>query len=512
MHTQTARTLRAALHAALLSSSVFLAGCDEPTRTPAVASLEITASAPFVDVGDTLSLAAGAKGASGEAISGAKVTWRSSSEEVARVDAGGVVRGVAVGTATITATAGKAQDTLTVTVELPVAKLQIYTEIGTLATGVSTRLRAFPMDSSGRVISHSLRWSTSDAAVAVVSDSGDVRGVGPGQAVITVRAGSQSAQLPLEVVRPYTLTYLGTLEGGSSKATAINELGQVAGTVAVGGPGGTSRAFLWKNGEMVSLGEGEAWGIDDSGRVVGSSGGSAVVWENGQKTVLYTKKGGTARATAINRNGEVAGYWRGTDMLYCGTGGRCQGTVFVVRGGAPVELFSATNAEAWGLNDQGWVTGSANVGGTHFTRSYVYRDGARTELPGAPQTFSGGEFARDVNNRGEIVGYHYAGTGPLIWKAPDFAMASLPRVPFSSCGIKALGNNHRGDAVGTSNCRGVLWRDGKGIRLDFVVGESEWVFVEATEINERGQIVGWGYRKGSSLSGPLGALLLTPPQ
>ncbi|MCS6304923.1 MAG: hypothetical protein H8K07_14865 [Nitrospira sp.] len=50
----------------------------------------------------------------------------------------------------------------------------------------------------------------------------------------------------------YSLTDLGSLGGGRSGATAINNLGEVVGWSTV--PGNTSHIFLYKNRMMMSLG------------------------------------------------------------------------------------------------------------------------------------------------------------------------------------------------------------------------------------------------------------------
>jgi probable HAF family extracellular repeat protein len=75
---------------------------------------------------------------------------------------------------------------------------------------------------------------------------------------------------------------LGTLGGATSHATALNNRGQVVGYSETAT--GERHAFLWQGGEMIDLGAlaGGGWSqandINDRGQIVGSGGGSAVVW------------------------------------------------------------------------------------------------------------------------------------------------------------------------------------------------------------------------------------------
>lgn len=73
--------------------------------SPVVATVTVSPASPFAAVGTTTQLTAAAKAGSGTVITDAVVTWASSDDNVATVDASGLVTVVAAGTATITATA-----------------------------------------------------------------------------------------------------------------------------------------------------------------------------------------------------------------------------------------------------------------------------------------------------------------------------------------------------------------------------------------------------------------------
>lgn len=65
-----------------------------------------------------------------------------------------------------------------------------------------------------------------------------------------------------------------------------------------------------------------------------------------------------------------------------------------------------------------------------------------------------------------------------------------------------------------SNCAGctdavpVIFRGARAQRVEDLFVAGDWVVQEVTDINDRGQIVGWGTHRAT---GVRGALLLTPP-
>ena len=98
-------------------------GAAEPTSPPPdpprATTVAVSPAADTLVAGDTLRLAAEALDANGNTIAGAAFTWSSSDASVATVDASGLVRGIAEGTATITAAAGEARATAEITIANP---------------------------------------------------------------------------------------------------------------------------------------------------------------------------------------------------------------------------------------------------------------------------------------------------------------------------------------------------------------------------------------------------------
>src|SRR5437867_517646 len=84
-----------------------------------VASVTVSPAPASVQAGQTVQLTATPKDANGNTLSGRTVTWASSNTSVGTVNASGLVAGVAVGSATITATSEGKSGTSTITVTTP---------------------------------------------------------------------------------------------------------------------------------------------------------------------------------------------------------------------------------------------------------------------------------------------------------------------------------------------------------------------------------------------------------
>ena len=104
------------LSAALVGVAlVWACGGDSPTAPPTLeparpATVTVSpATADLTALGATVQLTAEVRDQNGRVLVGATVTWRSSDTRVATVDASGLVTGVAVGVATITASADNGQ-------------------------------------------------------------------------------------------------------------------------------------------------------------------------------------------------------------------------------------------------------------------------------------------------------------------------------------------------------------------------------------------------------------------
>lgn len=135
------------------------------------------------------------------------VTWSSSDEAIATVDATGLVTGIAAGTATITVTTNDGSHTATseITVNPDVIKVTGVTldqSSATIDVAATVQLTASvePNDASDK----SVTWSSSDETIATVDANGLVTGVAAGISTITVTTSdggfTASAEITVELV------------------------------------------------------------------------------------------------------------------------------------------------------------------------------------------------------------------------------------------------------------------------------------------------------------------------
>ena len=168
---------------------LLLAGCADATEPPAPrpSAVAVTPShAEIPAIGQTMQLTAEVRDQNGRVMTGAVLTWSSSTAAVASVDASGLVTAASNGAATITATAGEASGTAAVTVEQEATAVTMSTDTATVVKGDTLRLMATAFDANGHeVLEAEFRWASLDTLVAAVDQEGLVVGVGPGEVSVT---------------------------------------------------------------------------------------------------------------------------------------------------------------------------------------------------------------------------------------------------------------------------------------------------------------------------------------
>lgn len=206
----------------------------------------------------------------------------------------------------------------------------------------------------------------------------------------------------------------------------------------------------------------------------------------------------------------------------------------------PIDLgtLGGKASEALGINAKGWIVGGAD-NGAGVRRAFVSIPIGNTGKPGplidlGAVLKDGPAGARDVNELGQIVGWSAVPsltssvrvTHAALW---SFGNSTVPKV--QDLGVlqnthrasDALGINARGQVVGWSGEASLasalkpgqsafLWEKGAMADLNSRIPPgSGWHLLAASEINDQGQIVGWGLVRSSTAShASLRAFLLTP--
>jgi len=279
----------AAGSATITATSEGQSGTSAVTVTNApVASVTVSPTAATVTVAATTQLTATPKDANGTALSGRVVTWATSNAAVATVSASGLVTGVAVGSATITATSEGQSGTSALTVtNVPVASVTVSPTAAGLTVGATTQLTATPQDANGTALSgRAITWATSNAAVATVSVSGLVTSIAAGSATITATSEGQSGTSAI------TVTSVPVASVTVSPATASITVGATTQLTAnpkdANGTALSGRVVTWATSNAAVA------TVSASGLVTGVAAGSATI------TATSEGKSGTSAITVTN--------------------------------------------------------------------------------------------------------------------------------------------------------------------------------------------------------------------
>ena len=320
--------------------------------------------------------------------------------------------------------------------------------------------------------------------------------------ICTTIATAQTSKVP-----KYRLVDLGHLPGDSQIsgdgpiATAINESGQITGYEYFNYQ---PRAFVYDDGQMQDLGSFRAAAINAHGHIVGS--GSAFNSQyraflyDGTMRDLGTLGGDYSQASGINKHDQVVGcsllpkYGVYHAFLYDGAM-HDLGT-----------LSGLALSQASGINDKGQIVGWCLEQGDHpLIRAFLY-DGSFHDLGtlGGPTA-----IATAINNRGIVVGgADTTSSGqphPFLY---DGSMHDLAAGRVDVGGAAAAIND--GDqVVGGLGNGSFLYQKGRLYELRQLLDSSGdgWEYFAPNGINNRGQIVGFGYL---TLTGPIHAFRMDP--
>lgn len=256
-------------------------GGDGPVApvTPKVSQITLSPLTPTLIVGQSVTLTAEPKDASGGLVTGQGVTWSTSDASVAAVT-GGVVTAVKAGSATITATSGIISASTLITVMPAVAQIVITPSPADVIINETVQLTATLRDAAGAEITgRTVTWTSSSDAAATVSTTGLVTGKVVGAVAITATAESRTATVTVNV-RPVPV---------ATVTVSPNPLELILGTSGQLTP--TTRDAAGN-----SLGRPVTWSTSNPAVATVSVNGSVTSASVGTATITATSEGKTGTA------------------------------------------------------------------------------------------------------------------------------------------------------------------------------------------------------------------------
>lgn len=310
----------------------------------------------------------------------------------------------------------------------------------------------------------------------------------------------------------YEITDLGTLGGPRSYAYAINELGQIVGH---SNTGLSTFGYIWDNGTMTSLegmgGNTFARDINNSGLIVGwtmdSLARRGYVWQSGTGQALpkYRTYEYQSWANSVNEYSQIVGATDLRSSNFTATLG-----ILWESGVMSGLLSNSRDAEATTINDNGVA-----AGWTDTTSGDIARLQDASGVTNIGKLSVGKDaHALDINNTGIAVGYgDVAQLQPhaFVWDS-NLGIRDLGTLGGASSTAHSI--NEHGMIVGSAEnelneLKATIWMNGEAFDLSQSISvNSGWdTLIEAFDINDRGQIVGYGRLEGSQFDR---AFLLTP--
>ena len=325
------------------------------------------------------------------------------------------------------------------------------------------------------------------------------------------------ACLPVHAALPrYELFDLGALlSPGPSTASQINDLGQVIGLR------GSSDAFLYTPGagitdvsSLIGAGAGtsvRAYGINNLGHLTGRAGELGFVYR-GPGAVEYLPEGIFA-PDRINDSGVYIG------SAYAGD----RGYAYKYTPGTGYEelpLYELVDD----LNQSGQVAGLVlNEGGGGAWERAARHDAEGLDLLG----LLGGDYSRSIaiNGAGDVVGYAQSATGQQI---PFLYTDATGMLAIDTAGLTGSEGRSQANAINDAGLIGGTFResfdgDARAFLTDGSSGPVDlntlleasaagWTLEDVTDINNAGQIIGYGTFEGSTRAFILNAVAAPVPE
>ena len=443
--------IRPMLLAAIVASLVACVDRADPTdpgtsKTPSVITVAVRLPASSLEVGTVLTASATAMGDGGQPIQTAAVAWSSSDTSVISVSTSGLVSGRKMGQATLYATSGgvSGQSAVAVTDSVP-ANVDLEPASASATIGGHVQLAATIKTKTGRVLSHSVTWSSTDTRYATVSSSGLVTGTAVGNAKIVAKASSAADSSTLGVVSAPVAAL--SISPSSSSISAGGTVQLTAHATDASGNALTGRAVAWQssNNSVAS--------ITTNGLVTGIHLGSA--------TITATSEGKSAGATINVGAGSVASVAVTPGSLGLAAGNTQQLSATLKDGagnvvtGQPIS-WSSSNTSIGTVSSSGLVTAS-HAGSVTITATSSGKSGAATLIVSAGAissvTVSPGSLSLVAGGQQQLSAVAKDGSGNVLggqtiaWSSSDASVGAV-----SSNGTVTAG--HAGTATITAAAGG----------------------------------------------------------
>ena len=289
---------------------------------------------------------------------------------------------------------------------------------------------------------------------------------------------------------------------GTVSATAINNSGQVAGTLAPSNPGQALRPFVWSNGTLTNIadevyGRGEPVAINASGTVLLSSVmGQAAIYKYGYwSPVNVEEQSGFGQTTIVPVT--YARRLNDDDVI----------------GGSLVYTKNA-NSDYWSSTvprdpfnpypPPSTVYTSPLINNTRVLTStglapLLWNSGSTFTYPSGISTYT---FMNGLSSNNLVIGAHWlpgeggvnpSFTDPFLWNAATGDVTSLnqPDAPVQITSVFGGSVNANGLVLASGAGGGVLWQDGTAVLLaDRIVDGHGVSSLGANALNDSNQLVG----------------------
>jgi alpha-tubulin suppressor-like RCC1 family protein len=221
-----------------VAAGVAMIACSEATTPPTPKSVAFGTHAASIVADDELTLAATVTMSNGSVGPQSLIAYSSSAPAVATVDNNGVVKGLAAGTATISAQVGSLSDQVAVTVTwAPITAITFGRDTATLLLDESLSTAIVVTNSHLKPASNAVvTYSSSSPAVATVDANGRILTFAVGSATITATVEALHSDINIAVVPQFT-----SIATGSQHTCGIS---------------GTRRLYCWGSDIDGNLGVG----------------------------------------------------------------------------------------------------------------------------------------------------------------------------------------------------------------------------------------------------------------